>query len=49
MQAAGLQCLKLQIAVALSDPQTRASPSTQVSRKVRSPSDIYSGKDVEGN
>ena len=37
MQAAGLQCLKLHIAVASPDPQTRASPVTQVSRKSRSP------------
>ena len=27
MQAAGLQCLKLQIAVAFSDPQTRSFPA----------------------
>ena len=36
MQAAGLQCLKLQIAVASSDTQTRGFPGTQVSRKTRS-------------
>ena len=37
MQAAGLQCLKLQIAVAFPDPQTRAFPGTELSRKTRSP------------
>ena len=37
MQAAGLQCLKLQIAAASPDPQTRAFPGTQVSRKIQSP------------
>ena len=36
MQAAGLQCLKLQIAVAFPDPQTRAFPGAQFSRKTRS-------------
>ena len=36
-QAAGLQCLKLQIAVASPDPQTRVFPSTQLSWKIRSP------------
>ena len=33
MQAAGSQCLKLQIAVAFPDPQTRAFPGRLVSRK----------------
>ena len=37
MQASGLQCLKLQIAVAFPDPQTRAFPATELSRKIRSP------------
>ena len=37
MQAAGLQCLKLEIAVAFPDPQTHAFPGMQVSRKTRSP------------
>ena len=37
MQAAGLQCLKFQIAAASPDPQTRTFPGTQVSRKIRSP------------
>ena len=37
MQAAGLQCLKLQIADASPDPQTRAFPGTQFSRRARSP------------
>ena len=37
MQAAGLQCLKLQIAVAFPDPQARAFPGTELSRKTRSP------------
>ena len=37
MQAAGLQCLKLQIAVAFPDPQTCAFPGTELSRKTRSP------------
>ena len=37
MQAAGLQCLKLQIAVASPDPQTRAFPGTELYRKTRSP------------
>ena len=37
MQAAGLQCLKLQIAVASPDPQTRAFPGTELSQKIRSP------------
>ena len=41
MQAAGLQCLKLQIAVAFPDPQTRAFRGTQVSRKTRSPNNLY--------
>ena len=40
MQAAGLQCLKLQIAVASPDPQTRAFPGTQVSQKIRSPDEV---------
>ena len=37
MQAAGLQCLKLRIAVAFPDPQNHAFSGTQVSRKTRSP------------
>ena len=37
MQAAGLQCLKLQIAVAFPNPQTSAFPDTEVSRKTWSP------------
>ena len=37
MLAAGLQCLKLQIAVASPDPQTRAFPVTKLSWKTRSP------------
>ena len=37
MQAAGLRCLELQIALSLPDPQTRAFPGTEVSRKIRSP------------
>ena len=37
MQAAGWQCLKLQIAVASPDPQTRTFPGTELSRKIRSP------------
>ena len=37
MQAAGLQCPKLQIAVAFPDPQTRVFPGTEPSRKTRSP------------
>ena len=37
MQTARLQCLKLQVAVAFPDPQTRTFPGTQVSRKTRSP------------
>ena len=37
MRAAGLQCLKLLLAVASPDPQTRAFPGTQVSRKIWSP------------
>ena len=37
MQAEGLQCLKLQIAVASPDPQTRAFPGTELSRKTQSP------------
>ena len=37
MRAAGLQCLRLQIAVAFPDPQTLAFPGTELSRKTRSP------------
>ena len=37
MQAAGLQCLELQIAVASPDLQTRAFPGTQVSQKTGHP------------
>ena len=37
MRAAGLQCLRLQIAVASPDPHTRTFPGTQVSRKTWSP------------
>ena len=37
MQAAGLQCLQLQMAVASPDPQTRAFPGTQVSGKLGDP------------
>ena len=37
MQAAGLQCLKLQLAVAYPDTQTCAFPGTEFSRKIRSP------------
>ena len=36
MQAAGLQCLKLLIAAASPDPQTRALSGKQVSQKTRS-------------
>ena len=37
LQAAGLQCLKLQIGVASPETQTRAFPGTELSRKIRSP------------
>ena len=37
MQAAGLQCLKLQVAVASPGPQTRAFPGTELSWNIRSP------------
>ena len=36
MQVAGLQCIKLQTAVASPDPQTRAFPGMQISWKTRS-------------
>ena len=32
-----LQCLELRIAAAFPDPQTRAFPGTEFSRKIRSP------------
>ena len=35
MQAAGLQCLQLQIAAASPDPQNRAFPGTEASQEVR--------------
>ena len=37
MQAAGLQCLKLQISLASPEPRPRAFPGTKLSRKIRSP------------
>ena len=36
MQAAGLQCLELQIAAASPGPQARAFPGTELARKIRS-------------
>ena len=36
MQAAGLECLNLQIAAAFPDPQTRAFPGTEFTQKTRS-------------
>ena len=44
LQAAGLQCLKLQVAVAFPDPQARAFPGTELSWKIRSPNFLSVGK-----
>ena len=49
MQAARLQCLKLQIVVAFPDPQTRAFPGTELSRKLRSPRNLEGTKGVPRN
>ena len=41
MQAAGLQCLKLQIAIASPGPQTSVFPGAELSRETRSPNIVH--------
>ena len=48
MQAAVLECLRLQTAVAFPNPQNRASPGTEFSRKTRSPKSGEAFLDLEG-